>query len=263
MFRKYENAPSEWSANAPAFCAERQREILHYAAQTVAPGGYLLYATCTFSVEENEGTVEWFLEEFPGFTLLELPERLQKVSSPGVNMPFARRFYPHKAAGEGQFVALLQRDVEGVRRDTPAFTDGREHIPFEELRVLEEFLEGTLEKCGDLNLCKYGKYLFSATMPAAKENTFSPGVTLGTVEKRRFVPHHQLFKCFGSRFLRKLELTSDDKRVMQYLSGAEIDCDLEDGWAVVTLHGLPLGGIKVSCGRGKNHYPKGLRVNGL
>jgi NOL1/NOP2/fmu family ribosome biogenesis protein len=50
---------------------------------------------------------------------------------------------------------------------------------------------------------------------------------------------------------------------MQYLSGAEIDCDLEDGWAVVTLHGLPLGGIKVSCGRGKNHYPKGLRVNGL
>ena len=263
MFRKYENAPSEWSANAPAFCAERQREILHYAAQTVAPGGYLLYATCTFSVEENEGTVEWFLEEFPGFALLELPERLQKVSSPGVNMPFARRFYPHKAAGEGQFVALLQRDGEGVRRDTPAFTDGREHIPFEELRVLEEFLEGTLEKCGDLNLCKYGKYLFSATMPAAKENTFSPGVTLGTVEKRRFVPHHQLFKCFGSRFLRKLALTSDDKRVMQYLSGAEIDCELEDGWAVVTLHGLPLGGIKVSCGRGKNHYPKGLRVNGL
>ena len=110
---------------------------------------------------------------------------------------------------------------------------------------------------------KYGKYLYAASMPVAKENVFCAGVTLGTVEKRRFVPHPQLFKCYGDRFMRKLELTLEDKRVMQYLSGAEIDCDLADGWAVVTLCGLPLGGIKVSGGRGKNHYPKGLRVNGL
>ena len=66
-----------------------------------------------------------------------------------------------------------------------------------------------------------------------------------------------------THFLRKLELDIHDKRVIQYLSGAEIDCDLEDGWAVVTLQGLPLGGIKVSGGRGKNHYPKGLRMNGM
>lgn len=263
MFRKYENAPSEWSENAPAFCAVRQQEILHYAGQTVAPGGYLLYATCTFSVEENEGSVKAFLEEYPEFTLQELPARLQAVSSPGVDMPNARRFYPHKAAGEGQFVALLKRSDEGVRRESPAFPDGREVIPYEELNVLRDFLESVMEKCGDLTLCKYGKYLYCASMPVAKENVFSAGVTLGTVEKRRFVPHHQLFKCFGGRFLRKLELSPNDKRVAQYLSGAEIDCDLPDGWAAVLLCGLPLGGIKVSGGRGKNHYPKGLRVNGL
>lgn len=263
MFRKYENAPAEWSENAPAFCAARQREILHYAGQTVAPGGYLLYATCTFSTEENEGSVRAFLEEYPEFTLQELPAPLQAVSSPGVEMPFARRFYPHKAAGEGQFVALLKRSREGMRREAPAFPDGREVIPYEELNVLQDFLESVMEKGGDLTLCKYGKYLYSAPMPVPKENVFSAGVTLGTVEKRRFVPHHQLFKCFGTRFLRKLELELSDKRVMQYLSGAEIDCDLPDGWAAVLLEGLPLGGIKVSGGRGKNHYPKGLRVNGV
>ncbi len=263
MFRKYENAPSEWTEAAPAFCAARQKEILHYAGQTVAPGGYLLYATCTFSIEENEGTVRAFLEEYPDFALQELPARLQAVSAPGVDMPFARRFYPHKAAGEGQFVALLKKADEGSRREAPAFPDAREMVPYEELKVLQEFLESVMEKGGDLTLCKYGKYLYAASMPVAKENVFCAGVTLGTVEKRRFVPHHQLFKCYGNRFLRKLELDIHDKRVMQYLSGAEIDCDLEDGWAVVTLQGLPLGGIKVSGGRGKNHYPKGLRMNGM
>lgn len=260
MFRKYENAPGEWSENAPAFCASRQREILTYAKETVAPGGYLLYATCTFSVEENEETVKWLLETDPSFSLRPLPLRLQEASSPGVDMPDARRFYPHKAPGEGQFVALLQRDESGVRRTEPAFADGRQPIFGEDLRILQSFLEQTLEKCGDLTLCRYGGYFYSASMPIPGDRMFCGGVTLGSVEKRRFVPHHHLFKCFGRRFLRKVELSLDDPRVKTYLTGGEIDCHLPDGWAAVLLEGYPLGGVKVSGGRGKNHYPKGLRM---
>lgn len=258
MFRKYENAADEWSEHAPAYCAARQTEILRYASETVASGGYLLYSTCTFSVEENEGVVRAFLKEHADFSLSELPERLQTVSAPGIGMPRARRFYPHLAAGEGQFVALLKREGEAFPAET-AFADARRQIPMQELNILRDFLEENLQKGGDLTLCAYGRHLIAAEHPVPKENVFSAGITLGTVEKRRLIPHHQLFKCLGDRFYRKIELTLDDVRVKQYLSGAEIETDLADGWAAVTVCGCTLGGAKVSRGVAKNHYPKGLR----
>ena len=53
MYRKNDNAVSEWSVENVKMCAERQKEIIENAAKTVAPGGYLLYSTCTYSIEER------------------------------------------------------------------------------------------------------------------------------------------------------------------------------------------------------------------
>ena len=263
MFRKYDNACDEWSEGAPAYCASRQKEILRYAQETVADGGMLLYSTCTFSEEENEQVVAWFLETYPDFTLQDLPKRLQKVSVGGVGMEQARRFYPHLAAGEGQFVALFVRHGE-KRYGTEAFADARKQLSYKEETALYAFLEENVQKGGDLTLCAYGKNLVSSAHAVPKENVFSAGITLGTLAEGardcRLVPHHQLFKCLADRFYRKIELSLSDARVMQYLKGAEIDTDCPDGWAVVTVCGVPLGGAKVSRGVAKNHYPKGLRV---
>ncbi len=262
MFRKYENAPAEWSERTVISCAARQRELLREAAKTVKNGGFLLYSTCTFSVEENEQTVRTFLEEHPEFTLCPLPPGLQAISAPGVDMPLARRFYPHLCAGEGQFAALMQKGADGGQpmSGEPAFTDARRFLDRAEQQALCAFLEDAMPSNGDLNLCKVGKSIVAAAHPAPQENLFSAGVTLGTVEKRRLLPHHQLFKALGTRFYRKLELQPDDPRLALYLSGAELPCELPDGWAVVTVCGCTLGGIKVSHGTAKNHYPKGLRV---
>ena len=58
----------------------------------------------------------------------------------------------------------------------------------------------------------------------------------------------------------KVELMRGDARVEKYLRGEEIDCDAaESGWCAVCYEGVPLGGGKISGGRVKNHYPKGLR----
>ncbi|MBE6604538.1 MAG: RsmB/NOP family class I SAM-dependent RNA methyltransferase [Ruminococcaceae bacterium] len=69
MLRKYEVAGEEWSEENVALCAARQRDILANAAGCVAPGGRLLYATCTWSLAENEENVAWFLDTFPDFSL--------------------------------------------------------------------------------------------------------------------------------------------------------------------------------------------------
>ena len=57
MFRKEEAAVTDWSEETVFMCARRQAEILHSASVMLRPGGRLVYSTCTFSPEENEGSV--------------------------------------------------------------------------------------------------------------------------------------------------------------------------------------------------------------
>lgn len=45
--------------------AKRQRGILAAALQCLAPGGYLLYTTCTYAPEENERNVLYLLKRCP------------------------------------------------------------------------------------------------------------------------------------------------------------------------------------------------------
>lgn len=260
MFRKYPESVSEWSESTPARCAERQREILKHAVGTLRKGGVLLYSTCTFSREENEDNVAWLLEQYPEFRLLPVPEALRAVSVPAEPFPEARRFYPHKCAGEGQFFAMLRYGEPCGAACEPAFADAREYLSGEELRATVSFLESALEKGDDLNLCSVGGRIVSAPFAVPGQNVFAAGITLGTVEKGRLVPHHQLFKALGRRSLRKIELAPGDARLDAYLHGAEIDADCGNGWAVVTTLGIPVGGAKVVDGRAKNHYPKGLRL---
>ncbi|MFZ9761464.1 MAG: 16S rRNA (cytosine(967)-C(5))-methyltransferase RsmB [Candidatus Kapaibacteriota bacterium] len=46
-----------------------QRDILSNAAKMVKPGGTIVYSTCTIEADENEKNIEWFLQEFPDFSL--------------------------------------------------------------------------------------------------------------------------------------------------------------------------------------------------
>jgi NOL1/NOP2/sun family putative RNA methylase len=57
MFRKNEQACDEWSPENVKTCAARQQEILSCAASMLRPGGRIVYSTCTFAPEENEGTI--------------------------------------------------------------------------------------------------------------------------------------------------------------------------------------------------------------
>ena len=73
MFRKSERARGEWSPEHVAACATRQGGILNEAARLVRPGGWLLYATCTFAPQEDEQTIGQFLQAHPEFALEAIP----------------------------------------------------------------------------------------------------------------------------------------------------------------------------------------------
>ena len=87
----------------------------------------------------------------------------------------------------------------------------------------------------------------------------SIGVKVGSTQKDRFEPNHNLFMAKADSFKRKVELSDDELK--KYLHGEELaKNDVSNGYAVVVKDGYPIGGTKVSNGKLKNLYPKGMRV---
>ncbi|MBE6555916.1 MAG: hypothetical protein E7663_06830 [Ruminococcaceae bacterium] len=271
MLRKYEVAGEEWSAENVALCAERQREILDNAALCVAPGGRLLYSTCTFSIEENEQNVAHFLDTHPDFSLIPVSPEVVAVTADGMVPPshphrteltLTRRFYPHLAKGEGQFVALLQRRP-GCPVSSPK-KDAAISLSRGETDTVTAFFADTVNKTPRGRLCLLRDTVCLAPdIPLPPSGVFVAGVALGTVSKGRLEPHHHFYSALGKDFIRRLDLSADDPRVRAYLFGEEIDAPelapFKNGYAVLLFEGAPLGGGKAVSGRLKNHYPKGLR----
>lgn len=272
MFRKYESSLTEWSEENVNICAARQAEILDNCAPLVKAGGYLLYSTCTYSIEENEDRVSAFLKSHPDFSVSPVKDELKRVTRDGVVKPgepeelrLTRRFYPHVSCGEGQYVALLRRSESIGVLPTILYKDRAKSPSKEECAVANKFLKDNLKIIPEGRLIKHGDgiVLVSHSCPIPRNSVFMPGVMLGEVRKGNFFPHHQLFSAYGRDFKRQENLTKNDARVPKYLFGEEISAlEVKDsGYAAVLYEGVPLGGGKVSGGMIKNHYPKGLRNN--
>lgn len=268
MFRKYEVATEEWSEEGVLACARRQREILQNLASAVAPGGYLLYSTCTFSMEENEETVADFLQKHPDYTVIPVADAVRRVTAEGIpceglpleNAACTRRFYPHIAPGEGQFLALLRRLPEASSGKGICFRDSAEPLSGKELEIVRHFLKEVLGEMPTLRLFRIGDRVFLGDAPVPPKQVFSPGVAVGTLQKGRLEPHHHLFTAFGAEMVKTLDFPANAPEIAAYLRGETFSCDpSKSGWAAVLVDGVPLGGVKLVGGTAKNHYPKGLR----
>ena len=266
MFRKNEQAILEWSESTVALCRDRGCEILENAATLVKNGGYIVYSTCTFSIEENEAVVCEFLENHPDYALVKPMDELTTHTRPGINingrdMSFTRRFYPHVSEGEGQFVAVLQRRCE-TPKQTILYKGQEKPLSKAEEKLIRAFLSEVLEVLPDIKIRKVGEniVLISHGVPIPPFSVFSAGVLLGEVKKGIVQPSHQFFSSYGKYFKHKIELSNNEALLEKYLSGEEIDApECENGYAVITFLGAAVGGVKVSAKKAKNHYPKGLR----
>lgn len=94
--------------------AKRQREILAAALQRLAPGGRLVYSTCSLEPEENEAVVASVLEELRGMDRVGVETVLQKLALRGevsglVHDGYLRTLPGVGFAVDGFFAAMLER----------------------------------------------------------------------------------------------------------------------------------------------------------
>ena len=274
MFRKQEMAVDEWSLENVRTCAARQDEILEEAYAMLLPGGRMVYSTCTFAPDENEGSISRFLERHPEFLIL--PVEKKDGMMPGVpawtehpadGLEHTIRLWPHHLKGEGHYLAVLQKAGVLSKTYQGYCRNGVEKgINEKECREFFAFAEENLVKNITGNFLKFGDQLYRMPegMPSIRNlKVLRPGLHLGTLKKNRFEPSHALALALRPDQVKHVcNLESDDPQVKAYLNGQTLNMDGEKGWYLVTVDGYSIGWGKLAGGILKNHYPKGLRKNG-
>ncbi len=128
MFRKEEQALSMWSQENVETCAKRQEEILESACVMLRSGGTLIYSTCTFAPEEDEGSIAHLLMRHPELSMEDLPAALGGLMAEfgfscgcgawcsgdvpeeiREEMKRTVRLWPQNLRGEGHFLAALNK----------------------------------------------------------------------------------------------------------------------------------------------------------
>lgn len=280
MFRKDETAVKEWSPEHVRMCAERQDMVLEQAAQMLRPGGILVYSTCTFSTQENEGVMAAFLKSHPDFSIE--TSQLERFFEPGrpdwvaeegqalegqvEDLVHTMRLWPHRITGEGHYIARLKKE-DGLYRQPPV-TVKRENG--DAVRICKDFLreelgmkEAVLEKLeANGNFMLFGEHIYvmpRQMIPLKGIKALRPGLHVGTMKKNRFEPSHALALFLSLGDAEKIyELT--EEQAAQYLRGEMLGCeDSYKGWMLLAFQGYSLGFGKAGGGKMKNHYPKGLR----
>lgn len=290
MFRKERDMIKDWMERGPSHYAKIQKRIMEEAVKMLKPGGYLMYSTCTFSMDEDEGIVKYIMEEFPDMELLSLPKF--EGASGGIGLTGCLRLFPHKLKGEGHFIALMYK-----------------HLPLPRVRLLEEYYNGkkqeeenaqkalkdSLEDSGKwfepvvdfLSHCRMAPgekdskawdpsrlvekngmvyYLPAGFLKNTGLRFLRTGLLVGEMKKDRFEPSQAFAMSLkGGQYDNEISLTREDDRVIRYLKGETLSLadsegeKLYPGWCLVCVDRFPLGWAKWTGKSLKNKYYPGWR----
>lgn len=270
MFRKDPAVIKTWEPERPEYFAKLQRDILLNGVKMLRPGGMLLYSTCTFSPEENEGTVKFMLELDPDLEVVEIPNRYEGFA-PGRpelieggrdDLKNCVRIWPHKMNGEGHFIALLHKKGETVSQTEKH----KKEKPLPAL--LQEFMKDCSYPIdgNDIEIQEDRVYLMPEGIKGIKGLRFlRSGLLLGTLTKDRFEPSQAFAMVLKKdQYKAVIDLPAMDHRVIRYLKGETIEVDdlplkRQKGWQLVCVDGFPLGWGKLVNGSLRNKYLPGWR----
>ncbi|MGN0231542.1 MAG: rRNA cytosine-C5-methyltransferase [Muribaculaceae bacterium] len=266
MFRKDDEAVSQWTPALVEQCAARQREIVDNAWKALKPGGFLIYSTCTYNREENEKMIDYIVSKHHAESIdmhLDTDFGIRR----GIDTcHHCYRFMPHITDGEGLFIAVLRKldddlTLPAVRAHASKSRRGNEP-------AVDRSVEQWLAKPADFQL-----YMISDTVVAiprlyaaeiaALSSTLRVvhrGIAVATAKGRDYVPTQSLAlsTALSASAFERAEVPYD--AAISYLRGESICVDAPRGVVALTYRGTVIGFVKNLGNRANNLYPKEWRI---
>lgn len=274
----------------------RQSQIIENASRLVIPGGKMIYSTCTFSFDENEGILIEFLEKHPEWKLVEHPD-LANWQSPA--LPGSYRLWPHRDRCAGAFAAALQLDQQATRENAdhgnhstakrivqkpprrqnqkknppgvkpPSVwqlssfdTESLEWLAPESRQLLKSKPESLWQRGDRLHLMPEEA---GATLIAQAVG----GLPFAELRNQRPEPHFAAGVKDDPRCTPAQSIALSDNEAIHYIAGQSLHLSGSreewgvEGWVHITWQGRSLGWGKVANHTLKNHFPKPLRQANL
>jgi len=293
MFRRDKNAVKSWERYGPSSCEVMQREILASAHVMLAPGGHLVYSTCTFGTSEDEDMIDWFLGEFPEYEVVQHPEIKGATVSYGRSFRGSMRIWPQVSHGDGHFCVHLQKNPDApVHLPSPSDRKGRQRRDPSTPYTSRTGKEALLSFAGDvmtkeaytdfgrkadeqfvlqgekIHLLPVSSSLFDG-LKVVKMGAF-PGELRATPKGFVFIPSHAFALSLSREQIKPekvFSLTRDDDRLSRYLHGETLMLTEEEAgrisdnsYILITADGFSAGWGKSNGASIKNLYPKAWRL---
>lgn len=273
MMRKDPQAVAQWSPELVARCAALQRDITDALWRALRPGGYMIYSTCTFNLDENERMVARLMElygaEPVAVEALERPEILGAMG--GYDFP-AYRFVPGAVRGEGLFMAVLHKPgdgggdaAQGRRRRDKGAGKNRRGGAAKPLAAVPQALEGdyiVTEHADGRLYALPAVHAADAAAVAAAMYVTAPGIEAGEIKGHDFIPAQPLALACDYRRGTWPEAEVDADTALAYLRREAVTAPdgAPRGIVLLTFGGHPLGFVKNLGNRANNLYPAPWRI---
>lgn len=268
MFRKEPSMVKNWETCGTSYYTDIQRQILPSAANMLKAGGYMVYSTCTFSPEENEQMIDWFLEEYRDFELVNISKEnglengRPNWSSGNKDLLKTARLWPHKIKGEGHFVALLRKNDGNGSKVKPFDKKLLKEKDIIDYLNFEKEILGIRLDINRLGIINNKLYFLPEGMPDIKGlRVLRSGWFIGEIKKNRFEPSQAFASGLRSEDVNNsIRISADNIDVIKYLKGETLNRDGNDGYNLICVDRFPLGWAKKNRHMLKNCYQASWRM---
>jgi NOL1/NOP2/fmu family ribosome biogenesis protein len=264
LWRKDVHAIEEWSPEHVQLCSDRQRRIIADALPALKDEGILIYATCSYSPEENEAIADWIAATFDVESLrIELHEDwgvIETQSDKG--HAYCYRFYPWKVLGEGFFLAAFKVSQTGSTASYKSKQKAKKtttaKLPIDRW---EPYLDVAfaLSERNDEYFAIHPTHQIDYELLAPQLKIRKGGLRLGKILPKEVIPDHELALSIHLRNdLPAVAL--DQEQAMRYLKKEEVKKEHAKGWMLARYQGQALGWGKWMPNRMNNYLPKNWRI---
>lgn len=265
MFRKDAQAVEQWSEDNVALCQARQRRIIADVWPALAPGGMLIYSTCTFNRLENDSNVKWVEAELGAECVF--GDYVTDDFKGLIRTECGCSLVPGFVDGEGQYCSVLRKGRGSCADGTPrqgknmrmTRAPKKEQVP-KSVERLVNVPCSFRTRGGTVVAVPSGITADVASLGEAL-HVLAAGCAIGMLKGSDLVPDADLALSliFASDAFPRVEV--DRNVALAYLHRDALTFpEAPKGYLTIVYDGLPLGFVKNLGNRCNNLYPQGRRI---